>query len=336
MYRAIHASAVYHLLVARLDRYLKNKTERNKDKQFAKVEIIKKSNLSTENINCGNYNNNSNSRINNNNNNNHHHHHKRFTFRGQKIDSKTRSHPNLSETECLDDQDNNNIMNLMGEQVNKQQQNDKRGANLRKKDSFDNNKTGNTTTNSSNHLSVETASVAANARGGRGGGNRRSNSSVDVNEYRKSQEIQDSIRNSLICGSKEDLERITANIQKQDKIPESPKEQFPKSVKGIISRKQSFDVGADFFDSSTNNNEKSIDVTRFIEPVSPSSPQTPSRRRHSNDSTPTSTSPTRRRHSNERIAMNNKHRKISADILETSEVSFLTIELKVCILFTFI
>lgn len=316
IYRAIHASAVYHLLVARLDRYLKNKKERNKDKQFAKVEIIKKSNLSTENINHGNHNNNSHTRINNNNN-----HHKRFTFRGQKIDSKTRSHPNLGETESLDDQDNNNIMNLMGEQVNKQQQNE-RSTNLRKKDSFDTKGGSNTTANSSNHLTVESASVAANARGGRGGGNRRSNSSVDVNEYRKSQEIQDSIRNSLICGSKEDLERITANIVKQDQILESPKEPFPKSVKGIVSRKQSFDVGADFFGTSTNNSEKSIDVTRFIEPASPSSPRTPSRRRHSNDSPPTPTSPTRRKHSNERVAMNNKHRKMSIDIIETPEVSF--------------
>ena len=293
MYRAIHASAVYHLLVARLDRYLKNKKERNKDKQFAKVEIIKKSNLSTENINHNSHNN---SNINNNNNNNHHHHHhhhKRFTFRGQKIDSKTRSHPNLSETENLDNQDNNNIINLIGEQT-KQQQND-RSNNLRKKDSFDN--TSNTV-NSSNHLSVDSASVAANARGGRGGGNRRSNSSVDVNEYRKSQEIQESIRNSLICGSKEDLGRITANIEKQEKIPESPKEPFPGSVKRIISRKQSFDVGADFF-GSTGNSDKSIDLTRFIEQSSPSSPA--------------------RRYSDEKENKKD-HRKMSLDVLETLEV----------------
>ena len=303
IHRAIHASAVYHLLVARLDRYLKNKKDRSKDNQFAKVEIIKKSNLSTENINSQIISS-SNSRQNN------HSHHKRFTFRGQKIDSKTRSHPNLSETtsDGLDDQGKNNIINLIartnntttknysGTQPQQQQQQRNEGTSLENNNNNNNNAEKKSSI-SGNHLSVENSS----SRGTRGSGNRRSNSTVDVNEYRKSQEIQETIRNSLICESKEDLEKINGRRdEKQERLsPESPKEPFPKSVKGIISRKQSFDVGADLFRSSVSNDgdddgNKSIDVTQFIEPTT-----------------------TPRRHSSERMNRN-KHRKMSADVLETS------------------
>ena len=264
-------------MVARLDRYLKNKKERAKAKEnhFAKLEIIKKSNLSTENVNSQP---NSNTR---------NHHPKRFTFRGKKIDSKTRSHPNLGETESLADDEEDNIVTLID-----QTQNTDTSRRKESSDNTTNQKYQQQTKNtSSNHLNVIDPVIRMR-------GHRRSNSSADVNELRKSQEIVESIRNSLICDSQEDLEKITANIKKKEETPSpSPRELFPKSVKGIVTRKQSFDVSADFL-GSPSNGDKTIDVTQFIEASTVTPP---------------------RRNSGEKL--NQKHRKMSLDVFDAHEVS---------------
>ena len=261
LHRAVHASAVYHLLVARLDRYLKNK--KNQSNQFAKLEVIKKSNLSTENVHAQNSTNRS----------------KRFTFRGKKIDSKSRSQPSLAETETLGDEDSH-ILELIAQT----QQIQDHLALIEKNENSDyklNKDRYEKTSNSTDNLSVaHGAEVTRRVRG-----HKRASSSVDANDVRKSHEIQETIRNSLICDSHEDLSKISSSKGMHTTeltIQTSPKEPFSQE-KGIITRKQSFDVTADILGSP--NEDKTIDVTKFIEPSSTIS--TPPRtRRDSRDKKP--------------------------------------------------
>jgi len=265
--------------VARLDRHLKNK--KNQSNQFAKLEIIKKSNLSTENVHLQN----SNSRS------------KRFTFRGKKIDSKSRSQPNLADTETIgDDDEDSHILDL----INQTQQIQEHFMSNEKKESSDciiNKDRYEKTSNSSNNLSIiNGAEVTRRVRG-----HKRSNSSVNANDIRKSQEIQETIRNSLICDSREDLSKIsnskddkTQTTGNEIRVPMSPKELFSHE-KGIITRKQSFDVTADMLSSS--NEDKTIDVTKFIE-----------------TSTTIHTPPRTRRDSGE------LDRKLSLDVFDLTEV----------------
>lgn len=74
--RAVHSSAIYHLLVRRLDRYLKEKKlPDNINKQFPKVEVIKKAILTNDNTTSKT---------------------KKFSFHGRKIEPGSRSQPALA------------------------------------------------------------------------------------------------------------------------------------------------------------------------------------------------------------------------------------------------
>lgn len=236
---------MYHLLVARLDRYLKEKKENNHtNKQFAKLEVIKKSNLSTDNLN-----------------NTHTNRSKRFTFRGKKIDGNSRSQQSLADNEHENEHD------MSENSTNDHNEPSKEYKKLKDEHA------------SSSASSISTSKPILSSpdqpekinppqRNPPQRGHRRALSSVNPNELRQAEEIHSTLRNSLCSDSKEDLfSNVTA--PQPDKQPRSgsPEEPFGKSVKGIVSRKISVDVGIHEL-GSTNNNENNIDVAKFL-PESP-------------------------------------------------------------------
>lgn len=243
---------MYHLLVARLDRCLKEKNENwETNKQFAKVEVIKKSNLSTDNFHEVSAPTNRS---------------KRFTFRGKKIDGTSRSQQDFANDN--DELDANEDAPLATDEP----QNNKKEYKKLKDENASNSATNVSTTMSSTPSSPDSLDIQSQNHSQRNPthkGHRRAHSSVNPNELRQAEEIvRTTIRNSLISDSKEDLLAGSIPAQSTPEQPlrsNSPEDLFGKSDKGTVkvSRKISFDVGMSDL-GSPNSGEKEIDVAKFL------------------------------------------------------------------------
>lgn len=254
MYRAVHASAVYHLLVARLDRYLQERKENSDtyNKQFAKVEVIKKSQLSTEKTASRN---------------------KGFIYRGKKIDPNSQSNQNISESNDHEDDDrisHNQNLDIPNNDHSVNNQPGKKDLKKLKDEHASSSETNIPTLSPPNSLQTsnkqnETPTLQ-NQNQTRTKGHRRAISSVNPNELRQAEEIHNKLRNSLCCDSKEDLSKTNENNEQQS--PTSPQDPFEKTDEGIVARKKSVDVKLNTVLGSPINGEKRIDVIKLL-PESP-------------------------------------------------------------------
>ena len=222
IFRAVHASAIYHLLVKRLDRYLRErKNSDDNSKQFSTsvtVEVIKKASLTNENDT------NKNGKS------------KRFSFRGRKIDPGSRSQPSM-----VHEQNGNIDTSFLQHEYKSQvdyhedsyrkllKQNNTTVTNeIIKKEK---NKENRNTNCCNNTEVIRTKEIKRH---------KRSSSSADKNT------VIDSIRHSLLCNSQEHL--VKKPIENKKRKPFSPEEKL------VTSREMSFDCLVDEAAHSEINN----------------------------------------------------------------------------------